>query len=116
MSDRDNLPAADETRANAGGMRLANEHRIGNPIYGHTRDRDFTYPFRDREYASGSTVEVRDPVQYTPHAAHSRMLPGPARIQIMPARSAGAPHILSTWAFPWADSIVTNQEATVGNP
>ena len=29
---------------------------------------------------------------------------------------AGVLVILSTWVFPWVDSIVNNQEATVGSP
>ncbi len=52
------------------------------------------------------------------YAALWRVLPGPVwiRILLLLALLAGVLFMLSTWVFPWVDSIVNNQEATVGNP
>jgi len=52
------------------------------------------------------------------YAALWRVLPGPVwlRILFVLVLLAGVLVILSTWVFPWVDSIVNNQEATVGSP
>jgi len=52
------------------------------------------------------------------YAALWRVLPGPVwlRILFVLVLLAGVLFILSTWVFPWVDSIVNNQEATVGSP
>jgi len=52
------------------------------------------------------------------YAALWRLLPGPVwlRVLIALALLAAVLFILDTWVFPWVDSIVNNQEATVGGP
>jgi len=52
------------------------------------------------------------------YAALWRVLPGPVwlRVLIALALLAAVLFILDTWVFPWVDSIVNNQEATVGGP
>jgi len=52
------------------------------------------------------------------YAALWRILPGPVwiRLLLLLVLLAGLLLILSTWVFPWVDSIVNNQEATVGTP
>ena len=52
------------------------------------------------------------------YAALWRILPGPVwlRVLIALALLAAVLFILDTWVFPWVDSIVNNQEATVGGP
>lgn len=45
-----------------------------------------------------------------------RVLPGPLwlRVLLAVALAAATTYILATWVFPWVDSIVNQQEATVG--
>lgn len=45
-----------------------------------------------------------------------RALPGPIwlRILMLLVFLAAMLFVLATWVFPWVDSMVTNQEATVG--
>lgn len=52
------------------------------------------------------------------YAALWRVLPGPVwlRILLVLMLLAAVLFILATWLFPWVDSIVNNQEATVGGP
>ena len=52
------------------------------------------------------------------YAALWSLLPGPVwiRILLVLILLAGVLFALSTWIFPWVDSIVNNQEATVGGP
>lgn len=47
-----------------------------------------------------------------------RILPGPvwARILLALVLVAAVLFVLATWVFPWVDSILNNQEATVGGP
>jgi polyferredoxin len=47
-----------------------------------------------------------------------RILPGPAwaRVLVVLIFLAVVLFTLATWVFPWVDSIVNNQEATVGGP
>lgn len=47
-----------------------------------------------------------------------RILPGPVWLRIIFALVilVGVLYALSTWVFPWVESIVNNQEATVGGP
>lgn len=51
------------------------------------------------------------------YAALWRVFPGPVwlRILLLLFLLAGVLFILATWVFPWVDSIVNNQEATVGS-
>jgi hypothetical protein len=52
------------------------------------------------------------------YAALWRILPGPIwlRILFLLFLLAAVLLALSTWVFPWVDSIVNNQEVTVGSP
>jgi uncharacterized BrkB/YihY/UPF0761 family membrane protein len=52
------------------------------------------------------------------YAALWRVLPGPVWLRVLMALAllAAVLFILDTWVFPWVDSIVNNQEATVGGP
>ena len=52
------------------------------------------------------------------YAALWRILPGPVwlRIVLVLVLLAAVLFVLSTWVFPWVDSIVNNQEVTVGSP
>jgi uncharacterized BrkB/YihY/UPF0761 family membrane protein len=52
------------------------------------------------------------------YAALWRVLPGPVWLRVLMALAllAAVLFILGTWVFPWVDSIVNNQEATVGGP
>ncbi|MGO4690489.1 hypothetical protein [Glaciibacter sp. 2TAF33] len=52
------------------------------------------------------------------YAAVWRILPGPVwvRILLVLILVAAVLFTLATWVFPWVDSIVNNQEATVGGP
>jgi hypothetical protein len=52
------------------------------------------------------------------YAALWRILPGPlwVRILLLLVMLAAVLFILTTWVFPWVDSIVSNQEATVDSP
>ncbi|WP_166785507.1 DUF4175 domain-containing protein [Cryobacterium cryoconiti] len=52
------------------------------------------------------------------YAALWRLLPGPLwlRIVLVFVLLAIVLFTLSTWVFPWVDSIVNNQEVTVGRP
>lgn len=52
------------------------------------------------------------------YAALWRVLPGPLwlRIALMFVLLAAVLFALATWVFPWVDSIVNNQEVTVGTP
>jgi len=52
------------------------------------------------------------------YAALWRVLPGPLwlRIVLVFVLLAAVLFALSTWVFPWVDSIVNNQEVTVGTP
>ena len=47
-----------------------------------------------------------------------RILPGPlwVRILLVLVLLAAVLFVLATWVFPWVDSIVSNQEATVDAP
>ena len=47
-----------------------------------------------------------------------RVLPGPLWLRILFALLLllGALYALATWVFPWVDTLVNNQEATVGGP
>lgn len=51
------------------------------------------------------------------YAALWRILPGPLWLRVILALvlAAAALYVLATWVFPWVDSIVNQQEATVGN-
>jgi uncharacterized BrkB/YihY/UPF0761 family membrane protein len=52
------------------------------------------------------------------YAALWRILPGPVwvRILLVLILLAAVLFTLASWIFPWVDSIVNNQEATVGGP
>jgi uncharacterized BrkB/YihY/UPF0761 family membrane protein len=52
------------------------------------------------------------------YAAIWRVLPGPVWLRVLLALAllAAVLFALATWMFPWVDSIVNNQEATVGGP
>lgn len=52
------------------------------------------------------------------YAAIWRVLPGPVWLRVLLALAllAAVLFALATWVFPWVDSIVNNQEATVGGP
>ena len=52
------------------------------------------------------------------YAALWRVLPGPLwlRIVLVFVLLAAVLFALATWVFPWVDSIVNNQEVTVGPP
>jgi hypothetical protein len=52
------------------------------------------------------------------YAAVWRLLPGPVwvRVLLVLILLAAVLASLATWVFPWVDSIVNNQEATVGGP
>lgn len=52
------------------------------------------------------------------YAALWRVLPGPVWLRVLLALAllAAVLFVLATWVFPWVDSIVNNQEATVGGP
>ncbi|WP_166806279.1 hypothetical protein [Cryobacterium cheniae] len=52
------------------------------------------------------------------YAALWRVLPGPVwlRILLVFVLLAAVLFALATWVFPWVDSIVNNQEVTVGSP
>jgi len=52
------------------------------------------------------------------YAALWRVLPGPLwlRIVLVFVLLAAVLFALATWVFPWVDSIVNNQEVTVGTP
>ena len=52
------------------------------------------------------------------YAALWRVLPGPLwlRIVLVFVLLAAVLFALATWVFPWVDSIVNNQEVTVGSP
>lgn len=52
------------------------------------------------------------------YAALWRILPGPLwlRIVLVFVLLAAVLFVLATWVFPWLDSIVNNQEVTVGTP
>ena len=52
------------------------------------------------------------------YAAVWNILPGPLwfRILLALALVAAVLFVLATWVFPWVDSIVNPQEATVGSP
>lgn len=52
------------------------------------------------------------------YAALWRILPGPLwlRILLVLVLLAAVLVVLSTWVFPWVDSIISNQEATVDAP
>jgi uncharacterized BrkB/YihY/UPF0761 family membrane protein len=52
------------------------------------------------------------------YASLWRILPGPVwvRVLLVLILVAAVLFILATWVFPWVDSIVNNQEATVGGP
>jgi hypothetical protein len=47
-----------------------------------------------------------------------RVLPGPLWLRILFALllAIGALYVLATWVFPWVDTLVNNQEATVDGP
>lgn len=50
------------------------------------------------------------------YAALWRVLPGPVwfRVVLVFVLAAVTLFVLATWVFPWVDSIVNQQEATVG--
>jgi hypothetical protein len=52
------------------------------------------------------------------YAALWHILPGPVwvRFLLVLILLAVVLFTLATWVFPWVDSIVNNQEATVGGP
>ena len=52
------------------------------------------------------------------YAALWRVLPGPVwfRVVLVFVLLAVVMVTLATWVFPWVDSIVNNQEVTVGSP
>jgi hypothetical protein len=52
------------------------------------------------------------------YAAIWRVLPGPVwvRILLVLVLVAAVLYCLVTWVFPWVDTIVNNQEVTVGAP
>ena len=52
------------------------------------------------------------------YAALWRILPGPLwlRLLLLLALLAAALYSLITWGFPWVNTIVDNQEVTVGAP
>ncbi|MCU1409100.1 MAG: rane protein [Microbacteriaceae bacterium] len=52
------------------------------------------------------------------YAALWHILPGPVwvRVLLVLILLAVVLFALATWVFPWVDSIVNNQEATVGGP
>jgi hypothetical protein len=52
------------------------------------------------------------------YAALWHILPGPVwvRVFLVLILLAVVLFTLATWVFPWVDSIVNNQEATVGGP
>jgi uncharacterized BrkB/YihY/UPF0761 family membrane protein len=52
------------------------------------------------------------------YASLWRILPGPVwmRVLLVLILVAAVLFTLATWVFPWVDSIVNNQEATVGGP
>jgi hypothetical protein len=52
------------------------------------------------------------------YAALWHILPGPVwvRVLLVLILLAVVLFTLATWVFPWVDSIVNNQEATVGGP
>ncbi|WEO77500.1 hypothetical protein BJQ94_00100 [Cryobacterium sp. SO2] len=52
------------------------------------------------------------------YAALWRILPGPVwvRILLVLVLLAAVLYSLATWVFPWANTIVDNQEVTVGAP
>ena len=52
------------------------------------------------------------------YAALWHALPGPiwVRVLLALALAAGALYVLATWGFPWVETVITNQEVTVGNP
>jgi hypothetical protein len=52
------------------------------------------------------------------YASLWRVLPGPLWLRILLALVlvAGVLAVLSTWVFPWVDSLVNSQESTVGSP
>jgi membrane protein implicated in regulation of membrane protease activity len=51
------------------------------------------------------------------YAALWRALPGPlwVRMLLVLAFAAAALYVLATWVFPWVETMITNQEVTVGN-
>lgn len=52
------------------------------------------------------------------YAALWRILPGPLwlRILLVLILLAAVLYSLATWVFPWVNTIVDNQEVTVGSP
>ena len=52
------------------------------------------------------------------YAAIWRLLPGPVwvRILLVLVLLTAVLYCLATWVFPWVDSMVNNQEVTVGAP
>ena len=50
------------------------------------------------------------------YAALWRTLPGPLwlRVLLVLVLVAATLYVLATWVFPWVDTIVNQQEATVG--
>lgn len=52
------------------------------------------------------------------YAALWRVLPGPlwVRILLMLVLLTLVLYSVVTWVFPWVDTLVNNQEATVGGP
>lgn len=52
------------------------------------------------------------------YAALWHALPGPVWVRVITvlALAALALYVLATWIFPWVESVITNQEVTVGNP
>lgn len=52
------------------------------------------------------------------YAALWRFLPGPlwVRILLLLLLLAVALYSLATWVFPWVNTLVDNQEVTVGSP
>ena len=52
------------------------------------------------------------------YAAIWRLLPGPVllRLLLVLLLLAAVLYSLATWVFPWVDTMVNNQEVTVGAP
>ncbi|MEC5184164.1 MULTISPECIES: hypothetical protein [Cryobacterium] len=52
------------------------------------------------------------------YAAIWRLMPGPVwvRILLVLVLLAAVLYSLATWVFPWVDTMVNNQEVTVGVP
>jgi hypothetical protein len=52
------------------------------------------------------------------YAAIWRLLPGPVLVRVLLALLlvAAVLYSLATWVFPWVNTIVDNQEVTVGAP